>query len=116
MMAAYCHCRDCQYAAGGPFSTVVLVPSASLSVTKGEPRAYTLTAESGSDVTREFCGTCGSPLFSRLDANPAFGVIKAATLDDPSWIQPAMHIWTDSAQPWAPISEDLPRFAKNPQG
>lgn len=116
MMAAFCHCRDCQYASGGPFSSVLIVPSASLALTKGEPRAFTLTAESGSDVTREFCGTCGTPLFSKLAANPAFGVVKAATLDDPSWVQPSMHIWTDSAQPWAPLSGDLPRFAKNPQG
>lgn len=41
-------------------------------------------------------------------------VVKAASLNDPSWLKPAMHIWTDSAQPWAETSAALPRFAKNP--
>jgi hypothetical protein len=115
-MAAHCHCRDCQYASGTAFSTVVIVPAAGVQVTKGELQAYRVEAESGNSVTREFCPTCGSPVFSKLDSNPAIQVIKAGTLDDPSWVQPAMNIWTDSAQPWAPLEEGLPRIPKNPQG
>ena len=26
----HCHCRDCQYASGGAFATVLLVPAAAL--------------------------------------------------------------------------------------
>ena len=114
MMTAYCHCRYCQYASGGAASTILLVPRGSVEIQQGAPVDYALTADNGNTVTRRFCGTCGSPLFSVLDESAPFDVIKAATLDDPSWIQPAMNIWCASAQPWAEISSDLPRFDHNP--
>jgi len=113
-MAAYCHCRDCQFASGGAYATFIMVPTAAVTVVRGEPVAYQVDAESGSTVTRKFCGTCGTPLFSELGMNPALYVIKAGSLDDASWVQPGMHIWTGSAQPWAIPDDGLPRFEKNP--
>ena len=115
LMVAYCHCRDCQFASGGPFSTVLLVPRPAVRTSGSEPGAYAVDAESGATVTRKFCSRCGSPLFSELSANPEIFVIKAGTLDDPSWLRPAAHIWTESAQPWAELQADLPKFPKNPQ-
>ncbi len=114
LATVYCHCRDCQHASGGPCSTVVMVPKAALEVTQGAVRSYAKKSEGGDDVTRQFCADCGSPLFSVLGSNPNLLVIKAGSLDDPSWLSPSMNIWTDSAQPWAYIAEDLPRMAKNP--
>ena len=115
LMVAYCHCRDCQFASGGPFSTVLLVPRSAVSRSGSEPGAHAVEAESGATVTRRVCSACGSPLFSELSANPEIFVIKAGTLDDPSWLRPAAHIWTESAQPWAELQADLPKFPKNPQ-
>ena len=115
LMVAYCHCRDCQFASGGPFSTVLLVPRPAVNTSGSEPGAYSVEAESGATVTRKFCSDCGSPLFSELSANPEIFVIKAGTLDDPSWLRPAAHIWTESAQPWVEMQGDLPKFPKNPQ-
>jgi len=112
--AMYCHCRDCQHASGGPCATFVLVAKAAVEVTQGEVRAYTKTADSGGSVTRQFCGECGSPLFSVLGGNPDLLVIKVGSLDDASWVSPAMNIWTDSALPWAHLSDDLPKVGGNP--
>ena len=58
-MVAYCHCRDCQYAAGGGASTVIIAPRAGVTVSQGETTDYSVVSESGSAVTRRFCGTCG---------------------------------------------------------
>ena len=46
--------------------------------------------------------------------NEGILVIKAGTLDDPGWLTPAMHIWTDSAQPWTEMGEALPKFDRSP--
>jgi hypothetical protein len=110
----YCHCRDCQHASGGPNSTIVMVPKAAVEVTQGEVRSYAKKSDGGDDVTRQFCADCGSPLFSVLGSNPDLWVIKAGSLDDPSWLVPSMNIWIDSAVPWAHIADDLPQMAKNP--
>ncbi len=113
MFAGHCHCRDCQYASGGGFSTVLLVPADAVDV-KGKTNEFTVTADNGNQVTRRFCPTCGTPMFSVLSGNPNALVIKAGTLDDPSWVKPAMHIWTKSAQPWSEFSGTLPKIEGQP--
>jgi hypothetical protein len=112
LFAGHCHCRDCQYGSGGACATVVVVPRAAVTTT-GTTHAYTVTAESGNPVTRRFCPVCGSPVFSESN-NAAVLVIKAGSLDDPSWVKPMVHIWTESAQPWAEMSSELPKFERNP--
>ena len=40
--------------------------------------------------------------------------IMAGSLDDPSWFQPTMEIFTASAQPWDFMNPNLPRFPNMP--
>ncbi len=83
-------------------------------VTKGQSTTYDTQADSGNTVTRHFCGKCGSNLWSVPNAIPDLLVVKAGSLDDPSWLKPGMSIYCDSAQPWAVIPEGIPRFPKMP--
>lgn len=112
-MTAFCHCRSCQKAGGGGYSVNVVVPATSLTV-EGSPRSYDAIGESGQPVTRRFCGECGSPLFTDATAFPGMTFVKGASLDDPSWIEPKLHIWCDSAQPWDAIPDGCTRMARNP--
>ncbi|HTQ13110.1 MAG TPA: GFA family protein [Rhizomicrobium sp.] len=111
-----CHCRDCQYISGGEPAAVAVVPKAAFRVCQGEPelRTYAVAGESGKKVTRAFCGTCGTPLFSDLEGMPHLWAIKAGSMDDPSWLKPTAFIWTRSAQPWAHLDPALPKFEKQP--
>ena len=111
--SAHCHCRDCQYASGGGFSTILGVPADAVSMT-GELGGYTVTSDAGNELTRKFCTGCGSPILTELHSNRSMLVLKAATLDDPSWLKPAMHIWTSSSQPWTEIGTELPTFERQP--
>lgn len=113
LMTVYCHCRNCQKASGGAFSTNVMVPADAFAVTQGEVSRYDDTADSGNVVVREFCGRCGSAIVSRLP-DGGMAVVKAGTLDDPSGLQPGMSIWEDSALPWALKAAGLTTFSKNP--
>jgi len=110
-----CHCRDCQYASGGGFSTVVVVPFAAFKLTRGTPKRFTLKGDSGNDITRCFCEACGTPLFSEPPGG-AIMVVKAGTLDDPAWLKISGALYTRSAQPWAHIDRNLPAFEKMPPG
>lgn len=110
---AHCHCRDCQYAAGGGFSTIVVVATSGVEMS-GDLGGFTVTAESGNELTRKFCSNCGTPILTEMHSNPQFMVLKAGTLDDPSWLEPSVHIWTSSGQPWSESIGELPRFEKSP--
>ena len=86
--AAACHCRKCQYGSGGGPNYVVLAPRVAFEVTSGHPVAHASRADSGAEVVRTFCGTCGTPLWSD-SPNLPFVAIRAGSLDDPSPAKPA---------------------------
>jgi hypothetical protein len=112
-MQGVCHCSHCQRQAGSAFSTIAGVPAGNLTVTKGAPKSYLDHGESGKAVERQFCGDCGSPLFSLVEAAQGMTFVKAGTLDDTGLFQPAMHFWTRSKQGWVETGA-VPAFATNP--
>ena len=114
VVVAHCHCRDCQQTSGGRMSTIVIVPRVAFKLVKGTPRQFYFVADSGNRLAREFCINCSAPLFTDLKAMSDLWVVKAASLDDPRWLKPAMHIWTASRQPWDSIDDGLPQYPGNP--
>ena len=103
-----CHCKDCQRASGSTAAYNVRVATRDLTITKGACDHYTVTAESGQELTRMFCARCGSQLFSQRAQLPDVLSIKAGTLDDPGGLALARHIWTARAMPWDTIDAELP--------
>ena len=56
--------------------------------------------DSGHTVSHGFYPTCGAPVVASVPGEPDLILLKAGSLDDPSWHRPTMDIYTDSAQPW----------------
>jgi hypothetical protein len=112
LAARVCWCRDCQHlAANGTVN--LLVPADALTVT-GTVAEYTKTADSGSEITRQFCPVCGSQLFAKSSARPQFRVVRAGNLDEPSSVQPTTNIWAASAPGWACLDPALERVEQQP--
>ncbi|BGP38352.1 hypothetical protein JCM10449v2_002284 [Rhodotorula kratochvilovae] len=55
-----CHCTDCQLTSGTSNSSNIIVKESDVEIT-GAVAKYVSKAASGNDVTRFFCGKCGSP-------------------------------------------------------
>ncbi|QAY78695.1 GFA family protein [Sphingosinicella sp. BN140058] len=106
--ARACWCRVCQYLACGSASINVIVPTADLRV-EGALSDYRSVADSGSRMTRRFCPSCGTHVFSAADTRPNLVVVRAGTLDDPALGAPAGVIWAKSAPAWACFDPALPR-------
>jgi hypothetical protein len=112
---AACHCTECQKQTGSSFSIIVAVPRDALEVQGDSLSSFTTVGtDSGQEVARHFCRECGSPIVSLGDGMPELAFIKAGTLEDRSWLEPQMHVWCDSAQPWVPL--DGHPGAKLPRG
>jgi hypothetical protein len=56
--ATICHCRMCQKAMGGPFGPFVSVRVEQIAWTRGQRKRFA----SSNNVSRGFCGDCGTPL------------------------------------------------------
>jgi hypothetical protein len=115
LVQAVCHCSDCQRQTSSPFSAVVAVPLAALSI-EGETLASfnTIGGDHGEETQRNFCSGCGTPIYSLSPAMPELAFIKAGSLDDSSWLEPTVEVWTSSAQPWTPRFEQAASFERSP--
>ncbi len=92
------NCGDCQQIAGSAFITGVLVPADSVKIS-GELKSYKVEADSGNDITRNFCPICGTRILVELEGGIGVGV-SYTTLDDNSWLEPAVEFYTNKALPW----------------
>ena len=112
LMQAVCHCKNCQRQAGSGWSMLIALPKDAVEIA-GEVRTYIDHSETGNEVHRQFCPICGSPLFSRVPAQPAMLFIKAGSLDDTSGFRPQVQFWTASKQDWVEIA-GVPGVVGNP--
>ena len=111
----HCHCRDCQRASGGPFTSFVIVPAEAFRFSQGSLRFHDSPSHRGGKTHRGFCADCGSPILAKTDANPDIVAIRTASLDDASWFNLEMDVWTSDAHPWDQMNPALPKFEKYPQ-
>lgn len=108
-----CHCHNCQKETGSAFAIVIGLPKSALSV-QGDLKTFKDTGDSGKAMFRRFCPNCGSTVVDQGEIMPDTVMIQVGTLDDPSWVKPAMEIYCDSAQPWVRLGGEMQRFPKMP--
>ncbi len=104
--AGHCHCEDCRRASGTGHGSHLGVPEPALAVT-GEVKCFDKAADSGNEVSRGFCPTYGSAVFSR---NSGMLFVGASSLDDPEVFRPQMIVYTKRAPSWDYMDTSLPSF------
>ena len=112
-VAGHCHCVDCRKSSGTGHCSHVGVPADAVTIT-GETTSYDRAADSGNMVTRHFCPTCGSPVYSTNGAFEGMVFLRASVLDDPEVFSPQMVVYASRAASWDAIKTDLPQYPKNP--
>ena len=116
VFALQCHCRDCQRSSGTAYIAAVRVPSAGFRITKGTPKCYVAKSDAGNEITRTFCGDCGSPLYVQVSTRLDLVGLRVGTLDDPSWFHAEADIFVRSAQPWDHMDPAIPKYDTYPAG
>ncbi|CAB3970231.1 MULTISPECIES: GFA family protein [Burkholderia] len=104
--AGFCHCRLCQRTTGAAVVASASVPIDAFEYLQGEPTVYASSAWG----ERRFCGRCGAQLEYRLSDAPRTVEINYATLDEPSRLRPAWHVWYGDRFPGIEIDDDLPKY------
>ena len=104
-----CHCRDCQRHAGAPLVAWAGFNEARLRITRGTPKRIALSAE----VSREFCGDCGSGLFYRhATLLPGVVEIQSVLFDDPAALVPTVQLQTAERISWMTQLHSIPGHAR----
>ena len=95
-----CHCLDCQRRTGSAFGVQAGFPEASVRAVDGETREFVRTAESGNAVRFQFCPTCGSTVYYRLDVLPGFVGVPVGGFADPGFPSPTVAVYEARAHAW----------------
>jgi hypothetical protein len=110
-----CYCTDCRKTGGAGHAAMMGVASETLSI-HGEANEFRSKADSGGEVVRAFCPTCGSGVYARNAAMPHMIFIRASALDDPNLFSPQMIVWASRAPTWDAVAPDVPSFPKSSPG
>jgi hypothetical protein len=95
-----CHCTECQRWSGSAFGLSMPVKRESVSLTRGEPKAWHHVGASGFASKYWFCAECGGRILAERSDRSDVVTLRAGTLDDTSWVRPIAHINLESAQAW----------------
>ena len=79
--AFICNCMDCQRLTGSVFRVNIAAPAERLRITRGEPRKYLKTADSGAQRIHAFCETCGGPIYACAPDNPKTYSLRVGALN-----------------------------------
>lgn len=114
MLVGHCHCVDCRKSSGTGHCTHLVIPADAFTVS-GEVRIYDRPADSGNMVSRGFCPTCGSAVYSTNSGREGMVFPRASSLDDPDAVTPQMIVYSSRAASWDHMDPDLPAFAEMPE-
>ncbi len=106
--SAICHCVSCRRASGAQSVAWLVFPSEAFSFVSGEPAEYRSSAE----VSRTFCGQCGTSLTYQHDGDPGSIDVTTASLDLPDEFPPTHHVWLEDKISWESVNDGLPRFER----
>lgn len=115
LAVSVCHCPDCQGQSGSAFGMSMVVPRDAFRWLSGEPRTWSTVARSGASKDCLFCRRCGTRVLNQLGSMPDTVNVKPGTLDDRSWLDPVVQVWTATKQPWISILPHKASFEGNPQ-
>lgn len=108
-----CHCTDCQKATGTGHASNVMFAESDIDI-RGETKSYSVTADSGNQVTRHFCPVCGNRMFHLNSGRPGVVTVPVGCFDDNSWFAPHAVVYTRARSAWDMTTPDAPNFETMP--
>lgn len=108
-----CHCRWCQRETGASFALNALIEADRVQLLHGVVEVIDTPSHSGKGQKISRCPRCYIAVWSTYaGAGNAIRFIRVGTLDEPDRLQPDIHIYTASKQPWVVIPPDMPAVAE----
>jgi hypothetical protein len=103
-----CHCRQCRKTSGH-FAAMTSVPDDRFTLTRDDGLAWYRASDS---ATRGFCRLCGSSLFWKPEGEARIS-IAAGSVDGPTGVTIAAHIYCADKGDYYAIADDAPHFAED---
>jgi hypothetical protein len=107
--AGYCHCTRCQRRTGTAAAVSGRIEPGSLRILQGEELVRSFEPADG--FAKDYCGFCGSALWSRNPDDPQWISVRLGAFDGDPGIRPMYRQFVAYAAAWEAIPDDgLPCF------
>ena len=104
-----CHCSWCQRETGSAFAVNALIEPSRVDLLQGETETVETPSASGRGQKIMRCPKCRVAVWSHYaGAGERVSFVRVGTLTDPARVQPDIHIFTASKQPWIVLPKDVP--------
>ncbi|KZO90311.1 hypothetical protein CALVIDRAFT_551645 [Calocera viscosa TUFC12733] len=97
-----CHCRNCKKFTGGESGVTIKIPKNAFRITQGKTTEHIMDDGSGTNLHREFCGTCGGPILEYGDPAADKQRYFWGTLDEPDALPPKGEFFCKDRAGWMP--------------
>jgi hypothetical protein len=104
-----CHCLNCQRQTGSAFVINLLIEADRVEFLSGDPQPVVVPRDDGSKQRIYRCPACQIAVYSEYGF-PQVLFVRGGTLDQPSAVEPDVHIYTRSKLPWVALPESVPAF------
>jgi hypothetical protein len=104
-----CHCLNCQRQTGSAFVVNLLIETDRIELLASEPEPVDVPRGRSGKQRIFRCPSCQVAVFSRY-TRATVRFVRGGTLDDPSSIEPDVHIYTRSKLPWVTLPDSTPAF------
>ncbi|WED24199.1 GFA family protein [Vibrio sp. JC009] len=94
-----CHCFECQKRTGSVFGVQARF-YAEQTVLDGDVVSYTRIADSGNEVTYDFCPRCGTTMLLRLSSAPGYTVVPLGIFSEQDFPTPAFSVYEERKHGW----------------
>jgi hypothetical protein len=105
-----CHCVECRRWAGHAWAATA-ARNQDLEIRDAGDLRWFASPRSEHGADRGICSRCGASLFWRV-SDWTRTSIGAGTLDDPSGLRVAAHIWVEQGADWERPPEGIPAYAR----
>jgi hypothetical protein len=112
MFVHCCHCLDCQRQTGSAFVLNAIIETDRIETLAGKPEPVPVPTDSKRPHDIYRCPKCQTALWSDYGHRPSLRFLRIGTLDDPTALQPDVHIYTRSKLPWVKLPDGVPAFAE----
>ena len=109
MFVHCCHCLDCQRQTGSAFVLNAIYEDDRVELVSGAPEPVAVPTSSGRVHEIHRCPSCQTALWSDYGRR-RLRFVRTGALDQPSAIEPDVHIFTRSKLPWVVLPPDTPAF------
>ncbi len=104
-----CHCLECQKRTGSVFGAQARFATQN-TVLDGAVSSYTRTADSGNQVSYDFCPRCGTTMRLRLSAAPGYDIVPLGIFEENDLPAPDFSIYEARKKDWVTFEGEMDHF------